>query len=58
MKKMKIAQLKSELEKLSRQQKKELKGGAYYVYGDGCCRDGYGGPIIRCGYPRYWSGYC
>jgi hypothetical protein len=58
MKKMKIAQLKNELGTLNKQQKKELKGGANFVYGDGCCRWWASGPIIRCGYPLNWTGYC
>jgi hypothetical protein len=58
MKKMKMAQLTNELQTLNKQQKKQLKGGANFVYGDCCCRAGYGGVILNCNWPAGYVGYC
>jgi hypothetical protein len=57
MKKMKIAQLKSELDQLTRLQKKNIKGGATFAYGDGKCRLWASGPVCGSTPPGY-VGYC
>jgi hypothetical protein len=59
MKSVKIAQLKAEMTQLTKLQKKNIKGGASFVYGDGKCRVWAGGAVCsNQSFPPGFAGYC